>query len=81
MEYARAAMPIYGLQRALLDGLSMVRCVQGSNEPGPPPLGFKIKPENSVWALQKFGMRGCWVAISSSEPSPFVLTRVARRLS
>ena len=27
MEYARAAMPIYGLQRALLDGLSMVRCV------------------------------------------------------
>ena len=25
LEYARAAMPIYGVQRALLDGLSMVR--------------------------------------------------------
>ena len=51
MEYARAAMPIYGLQRALLDGLSMVRCMSGKKL-GPPPLGFKIKPETSVWAYR-----------------------------
>jgi midasin (ATPase involved in ribosome maturation) len=25
LEYARVAMPIYGMQRALMDGLSMVR--------------------------------------------------------
>jgi hypothetical protein len=30
LEYARVAMPIYGLQRALVDGLSMVRgCAAG----------------------------------------------------
>ena len=52
MEYARAAMPIYGLQRALLDGLSMVRYSEASEQLWPPPLGFKIKPETSVWAFR-----------------------------
>ena len=53
MEYARAAMQIYGLQRALLDGLSMVRFGVMLQPRGPSfPLGFKIKPETSVWAYR-----------------------------
>jgi hypothetical protein len=39
-------MSIYGVQRALLDGLSMVRLLAAPGR-ARPPQGFNIKPETS----------------------------------
>ena len=42
MEYARAAMPVYGVQRALFDGLSMVRVAAHPTQlAAQPSRGFK----------------------------------------
>ena len=54
MEYARAAMPVYGVQRALFDGLSMVRRARvppTAPASSQPSRGFKTRLKTTtMWA-------------------------------
>jgi hypothetical protein len=53
MEYARAAMPVYGVQRARFAGLSMVRAAAHPprSASSQPSRGFKMRLETTtMWA-------------------------------
>lgn len=81
LEYARAAMPIYGVQRALLDGLSMVRLLAALACCAAAPR-ILHQTRNLVWAIQKFGMRGSRGRFGlRATLAPRLLTVLARRLS